>query len=305
MSPTPLRPPMAKGLPQFASAADRASAAAFLKDRPAAAATVEQVRHYLASLGPMEMASTKSRIAFVAATRFLWVHQANLDGAITVGFLLPRRVESPRLRSGPAGGRWSHHVKLTMLDPQLKAWFREAYETDRGVLDEAPRKVPGRRPAKAAKPRWTCPTCGQEFLRKGQSHSCDRRAVEELFADYPAAVKVTQVVKAHLDHVAAAAGEPEDAGGVRMAATKTQVSFAARRRFAFVWVPEQAAGHGKPDTPVVSFLLRRRETDSRVKESVQVGREAWQHHVVARSARQVDRQVKAWLAEAYATVGAA
>ena len=161
-----------------------------------------------------------------------------------------------------------------------------------------------RRVAKAKAPRpaaWTCPRCGQSYARRNQRHSCDRRAVEELFADYPKAIKVTQLVQAHLDQVAAEAGTD----AVRAAATKTQVSFAARRRFAWVWVPRQAAGPSKPDEPVVSFALSRRETDGRVKESVSPRRGLWMHHVVVPAGRQVDGQLKAWLAEAYATVGAA
>jgi hypothetical protein len=142
---------------------------------------------------------------------------------------------------------------------------------------------------------WTCPRCGQQYARKNQSHSCDRRAVEGLFADYPRAIKVTQLVQAHLDSLSA--------GAVRMAASKTQVSFAARRRFAWVWVPRQAAGPGKPPEPVVSFALARRETDARVKESVSPRRGVWMHHVTVASGRQVDAQVKAWLAEAYEAIG--
>ena len=43
------------------------------------------------------LAATKSRVAFLRRTRFLWVHQANRDGSIQLGFLLPRQVRSPRL----------------------------------------------------------------------------------------------------------------------------------------------------------------------------------------------------------------
>lgn len=132
----------APALPQPATAADRASAKAFFRGRPAAHATFEEIRRFMATCGPMEMASTKSRVAFLARTRFLWVHEAHLDGSITMGFLLPRRAESPRLRSGPAGGRWSHHVKLDRLDGELKAWFREAYEWDGQAIRDAPVSVP-------------------------------------------------------------------------------------------------------------------------------------------------------------------
>lgn len=128
--------------PPFRTAADEAAAQAFFKGRPAARKTFDGVRAFMATCGPMDMVSTKSRVAFVAATRFLWVHTANLDGSITMGFLLPRHVESPRLRSGPVGSRWSHHVKLEELDTELKAWFRGAYEWDRDSVQGAKATTP-------------------------------------------------------------------------------------------------------------------------------------------------------------------
>ncbi|MEA3166118.1 MAG: hypothetical protein QOJ26_987, partial [Thermoplasmata archaeon] len=99
-------------VPPYRSDADRVAGEAFFKGLPAARKTFERVAAFMAGCGPMELAATKSRVAFVAGTRFLWVHTANLDGAITLGFLLPRHVASPRLRSGAVGDRWSHHVKI-------------------------------------------------------------------------------------------------------------------------------------------------------------------------------------------------
>lgn len=196
------------------SPADRAAGQAFFRAWPAAKATFDAIRAFMATCGPMEMAATKSRDAPVAV------------------------------------------------------------------------------PAKA----WTCPRCGQTYARRNQSHSCDRRAVEELFAEFPKALKVTQLVQAHLDEVGGTA--------VRTAATKTQVSFAAQRRFAWVWVPQQATGSG-PDDAFVSFLLPRRVESSRVRDAVNARGDLWTHHVPVKSGKHVDDELKGWLAEAYETVGAA
>jgi hypothetical protein len=133
------------GLP-YRTAADRAAAEAFFKGRPAARKAFERVAAFMDGCGPMELVATKSRVAFVAGTRFLWVHTAGLDGAITMGFLLPRHVESPRLRSGAVGDRWSHHVKLDRLDDEAEGWFREAYQWDRDAIKDAKPAVP---PARA------------------------------------------------------------------------------------------------------------------------------------------------------------
>jgi hypothetical protein len=133
--------------PPFATLADRAAAARFFAERPAAKATFDGLAAHMAALGPMELASTKSRVAFTAGTRFLWVHQANLDGSLTVGFLLPGRLDSPRLRSGQAGGRWSHHVRMSRLDAELEHWFAAAYAWDRRAIRATPPSRPRRRPA--------------------------------------------------------------------------------------------------------------------------------------------------------------
>lgn len=140
---------------------------------------------------------------------------------------------------------------------------------------------------------WTCPACGQSFLHRHQSHSCARQEMEDLFADHPAAVAVTNAVHRHLATL----------GKVQMAATKTQVSFRRQVRFAWVWVPKQSAGSG-PDVPVVSFGLRRKLTDERVWQSFLARRDFWTHHVLTPRAKDVDAPLKAWLSEAFETVGA-
>lgn len=130
-----------EGIP-YRSAGDRVAAEAFFRDRPAARATFEAVRAFLARLGPMEIAATSSRVAFLARTRFLWAHGAHRDGSITVGFLLPHRVASPRLRTGEAGSRWGHHAKVHALDDELEAWFREAYAWDSAGTGKGGRSGP-------------------------------------------------------------------------------------------------------------------------------------------------------------------
>ena len=128
---------------------------------------------------------------------------------------------------------------------------------------------------------WTCPACGQSFTQRNQSHSCARQEVEELFADYPAALAVARAVHRHLATL----------GEVEMAAAKTQVSFRHRVRFAWVWMPKQSAGSG-PDTPVVSFGLPHRLASGRIWRAVRARGSFWTHHVLVPSAKHVDAQLK-------------
>ena len=117
----------------FSSPADRDAAHRFFADRPYAESLFEALSLQVARLGEdVTLASTKSRVAFVRRTRFLWVHEAAQDG-IWLGFLLPKQVKSARLRSGAVGKRWSHHVKVTAAlekDKELLGWVAQAYAAD-------------------------------------------------------------------------------------------------------------------------------------------------------------------------------
>ena len=149
--------------PRFASAADRDAALAFFRGHDAAHKLFHAVLAQAAAWGPFELTASKSRVSITPRTRAIWCHEANDDGSLWLGFLLPRKVESPRLRSGPAGGRWSHHVKVRGegdLDAELLGWLREAYDADVAGIQDAraaakPRdppkqRTPSRRPDSAA-----------------------------------------------------------------------------------------------------------------------------------------------------------
>lgn len=115
---------------RYASADDRAATLHFFRDRPLSQSLFEAVAAYVDTLGPTTIAATKSRVAFVRRTRFLWIHEAPADG-IWLAFLLPDEVRSPRLRSGATGKRWSHHLKLIAPpDAELKRWIARAYDAD-------------------------------------------------------------------------------------------------------------------------------------------------------------------------------
>lgn len=121
------------------STADLVSMDAFFAERPAARDTFDALCAFVATLGPTELVSTKSRVAFVAKTRFLWVHQANLDGSVQVGFLLRRRIDAERVRAGRVGSKWSNHVRLGALDEETRAWFAEAHAVDTAPTPESVR----------------------------------------------------------------------------------------------------------------------------------------------------------------------
>lgn len=129
---------------QFASDKDRVAYEGFFADREPARAVFDEVVRYVASLAKRDdvvLRATKSHVAFKRKSKFAWVHEANLDGAIWLAFLSPVLVTSKRVRSGPVGKRWSTHVKITKLDAEVKRWLKRAYEADAPAKAQAKAKV--------------------------------------------------------------------------------------------------------------------------------------------------------------------
>jgi hypothetical protein len=114
----------------FRNASDRAATDLFFKDRPEARRLFNRLARTVATWGRVYVVASKSRVAFLANTRFAWVPEAFQDGAIYVRWMVPHAIDSQRLRSGPVGARWSHGTKVHELDPELLTWLREAFEWD-------------------------------------------------------------------------------------------------------------------------------------------------------------------------------
>jgi hypothetical protein len=79
--------------------------------------------------------------------------------------------------------------------------------------------------------------------------------------------------------------------------TKSQIAFRRRKGFAFVWRPDQYLNSAVP--LVLSFGLPYELHSPRCKEVVHVAPKVWMHHVELRDRRQVDAEIRGWLAVAY------
>ncbi|HUR61360.1 MAG TPA: hypothetical protein VM286_03225 [Candidatus Thermoplasmatota archaeon] len=117
----------------YVSPDDEVAAALFFKDRPQAAALLAKFVDSMRPVRAFTVTATKSRVALMGRTRFLWCNAANLDGSIVVRFLLPCAVPSDRVRHDEAGNRYSIRIHLRTaadLDAGTMAWFREAHQWD-------------------------------------------------------------------------------------------------------------------------------------------------------------------------------
>ena len=119
----------------------------------------------------------------------------------------------------------------------------------------------------------------------------DRDEVASFFAGEPVGLQVYDEVVRLLDR----------AGPATVRVTKSQVAFRRRRGFCWLWLP--AMYLRTPAAPVVvSVALPRMDESARWKQVVEVGGH-WMHHLELRDVAEIDGEVAAWLAEAYACAG--
>lgn len=86
---------------------------------------------------------------------------------------------------------------------------------------------------------------------------------------------------------------------VHMKVQKTQITFYNKHNFACVSLPYRRI-KGRPDVYVIlTFGLMHRIDDARIAQAVEPYPNRWTHHVIVQSPLEVDRQLMAWVREAY------
>lgn len=113
--------------------------------------------------------------------------------------------------------------------------------------------------------------------------------LEQLFAKRPAALSLFHVIYHFVGSLCP----------VTMEVLKTQVSFGAKTKFAWVWLPQIWIRKQPEDSIVLTFALRRRIADVRVKQVAEPRPGRFMHHVVIRWEADLDGEVRGWLREAY------
>jgi hypothetical protein len=114
--------------------------------------------------------------------------------------------------------------------------------------------------------------------------------IREFFAGKP-----TQ--KALFQHVRKAV---EALGPVTMKVTKSQISFAHDRQFAWVWLPKTWDRKRPPHSLVLSFSLPKRAGHPRIVEIVEPYPGRFMHHAILTTESDVDRELKELLSDSFA-----
>jgi hypothetical protein len=85
----------------------------------------------VATCGAFTRAPAKTRVAFLAQVRFASVNRAT-DRGLDVHFVLPRKIEHPRIRRVERiGNLYVHHLRLAEeadFDRVLQGWLRASYD---------------------------------------------------------------------------------------------------------------------------------------------------------------------------------
>lgn len=103
-----------------------------------ALAVFERVRSVLEAIGPVDIRTSKSQVAFrrLRGFAYLWLPGLYLErpGAdVVLSFALGRRDPSPRFKEvvQPSPKHWMHHLEIhgvDDVDDEVVGWLREAAE---------------------------------------------------------------------------------------------------------------------------------------------------------------------------------
>jgi len=133
------------------------------------------------------------------------------------------------------------------------------------------------------RPLWQCPDCRRYFANRNQTHSCGRHDLQAHFAGKSAEIRA--IFDAVLVLI-------RRCGPVKVLPEKTRIAFQVRMSFAQLtprlrWVD----GH---------VVLARRVEHPRFRRIDTISPRNHVHHFRLASVSEVDKEVKKWLAEAYA-----
>lgn len=91
----------------------------------------------------------------------------------------------------------------------------------------------------------------------------------------------------------------ESLGSVKIEAMKSQISFGAETKFAWVWLPQPWDKKRPEKSIVLTFGLGRHIEHDRIAQAVEPYPGRWTHHVIIENEAGLDEDVRGWLREAY------
>jgi hypothetical protein len=109
------------------------------------------------------------------------------------------------------------------------------------------------------------------------------------FEGWPESFRLFEIVRTYI----------ESLGPVKIEAAQTQISFGAKRKFAWVWLPQVWTERRPENSITLAFGLGKRIVRSRIEKAVEPYPGRWTHHVIIEKESDLDDDVRKWLKEAY------
>lgn len=114
-------------------------------------------------------------------------------------------------------------------------------------------------------------------------------AVQDFFASDPTVLPLYRALEVQLLAL----------GNVTAKHQKTQISFYARKGFAWVWLPPHKVKGRPAHYFVLSLSLNRQLSSPRIAEAFEPYPGRWMHHLILSAPEDLDEELLAWLREAY------
>jgi uncharacterized C2H2 Zn-finger protein len=134
----------------------------------------------------------------------------------------------------------------------------------------------------AQSPLWKCPKCGRLFANRNQSHFCSHFTLRQHLAG-----KTPQAIALFREFAKLA----KRCGPVRVLPEKTRIAFQVRMSFAAVSL--------RRDRLIGHIVLARRLENPRFTKIEYISPRNQVHSFCFHSRKELDREVLAWLREAY------
>lgn len=133
-----------------------------------------------------------------------------------------------------------------------------------------------------AKKLWTCPKCGRQFERQGQSHSCKPYAIEQHFEGRPDEKKLyEQLKRAIKKHV----------GTFKVESLECCIHLVSTFTFAAIKIMKGRIR--------VDFALSRKIKDKRIVQEVKMSANRWLYLIDINKEDEIDEELLKWIKEAH------
>jgi Domain of unknown function (DUF5655) len=129
---------------------------------------------------------------------------------------------------------------------------------------------------------WTCPTCGRQFERRGQTHSCRSFPLKQHFEGKPEGLVLYEKLKREVK---------EQIGFFKIESLECCIHFVSTSTFLAVKIFKNKIQ--------IDFTLSRKTKDRRITQYVQMSAHRYLYCVDIQKEEEINEELMGWIQEAY------